>query len=626
MAFRFFKSTIFQFLLLTLSVILIQLIILKPHLRYAFADVDWSFLVSFKEISSLYSNPVSHLLAAWKIWGVYTYQVYYIGLIEKFFGMDYVNFQIVTHIFKIIATLSIYPVILVATKSRLAAFLTTLIYSFAYSSVGVMYTVVTSGLFVAIPFMFLFFFWHWKIINQKENSIKSNIVALILFLIALLLATERMYPLVPVLFLLELFWWYRNSFSKVSLLRIVKRISLFLLIFISLFLFKPEAFTAFTGNTHDTYVRFMAGNWQVIMSPFISFGSLFLPRDYWKYLGQPNVESIIWYIEYFITVPFVYFSIITAFLSIFLSKKKGRFIFNILSLSFAFSIVVYFLSSHQIHIPESVRIHFDIGTVVPALIGFYVIALMMNMFKEWEYDDKKDKLSITMIGALVAAFIFIALTWIAADWVLVFTGVHRYLTIPAIGSSFFIAGIITIIFKKLNTNRKTSGLSYFILLLLIPLFLFNTGVIEKYFDYELKYAGTDAEGHIRMKNKLRSYLPNLSNTEPSIFYFDESQDHDNGYFDETTIMAGFNYWMRFRGDKIVDSKAIPAILRSNLICKVERSMCLDAVKVLVKTKDGIVGIEYGGVFYKPENFYAFRFINKDLVDIRNEIAEAIGVN
>ena len=151
------KANLLPLLILIPLVAVLQYLILKPHLRYAFADVDWMFLLSFKQLSAQYYDPISHFINAWTQWGVYTYQVYYIGLIDQFFGFNYRNFQIVTLIFKIIATLSIYPVIFLITKSKLAAFLTTLIYAVAYSSVGVMYTVVTSGLFVAIPFMNLFF-------------------------------------------------------------------------------------------------------------------------------------------------------------------------------------------------------------------------------------------------------------------------------------------------------------------------------------------------------------------------------------------------------------------------------------------------------------------------------------
>lgn len=620
-----FRANLLPFLILIPLVIILQYFILKPHLRYAFADVDWNFLLSFKQISAQYHDPISHFLNAWKSWGVYTYQVYYIGIIENFFGMDYRNFQIVTHFFKVIATLSIYPVILLITKSRLTAFLTALIYAVAYSSVGVMYTVVTSGLFVAIPVMSLFFIWYWHLINKGKNSILDIVFWIFLFFATILLATERMYPLVLIIFLIECFWWFRNNYSKVILLQILKRQGILLVLVLPFFLYKSSAFIMQSGNTLVTYQKFMSGNWQVLLSPIISLGSLFLPRDYWNMIGVAKIDNFYSYLGFLLNGPMFHFSLVTFILSFFLARKKLKFILSTLGLTFTFAVIVYILSSHQMHILESVRIHFDISTVVPALIGVYILALCLAIFKEWLDDDKKDSLLISLVGGMTISLIFILLTWIAADWILVFTGVHRYLTIPAIGSSLLVAGFITIIFNKLKSNKVTKPLAAMVLLLLIPIILFNANVTDKHFTYELNYAGTDASGHIRMKNKLWSYLNNFSKSEPSIFYFDESQDHDNGYFDETTIMAGFGYWMRFRGSDIVDGKLSPMLFRSNLICQEVRSMCLSKVKEFVTEKDGVRGILYGDIFYKPENFYAFRFVNRDIINIRSEVIRVIGL-
>lgn len=620
-----FKTSLLPFLLLIPLVIVLQYFILEPHLRYGFADVDWSFLLSFKELSLLYYDPISHFLNAWNRWGIYTYQVYYIGLIEKFFGMDYINFQIVTHFFKIITTLSIYPLILLVTKSKLTAFLTTIIYAVAYSSVGVMYTVVTSGLFVAIPVMNLFFIWYFYLITKGKNRIWEILVGVLLFSITLLLATERMYPLIPAVLLIEFFWWFKNGYSKAILFQGLKRLSGFLALFLAVFLYNPSIFTPVSGNVEVTYQKFMLGNWQVILSPIISLGSLFVPKDYWPIFGVPNINGIFAYIGFLLSGPIVIFSFLSVSLSIFLSKKKIKFILNTLIFFLISALSVYVLSTHHLVMPDSVRMHFDFGYIIPALIGSYTISFILVLFKEWLDGGKKDSLLISIVGGITIAFIFILLTWIAADWILVFFGVHRYLTIPAIGSSLMIAGLITVIFNKLKAISITKTLAFAIFLLLIPIIIFNANVVDTYFTYELNYTGTDAAGHIRMKNKLWSYLTKFSDKEPSIFYFDESQDHDNGYFDETTIMAGFNYWMRFRGSDIVDQKLTPVLLRSNLICPEPRSMCLSKVKELATEKNGVKGIQYGDIFYKSENFYAFRFVNRDIVDIRPEVAKIIGL-
>lgn len=613
------------FLLLIPLVIILQYLLLKPHLKYAFADVDWMFLLDYKQLNMQYQDPLSHIMNGWKKWGVYTYQIYYIGLIEHFFGFDYKNFQMVTLAFKIIATLSIFPLVFILTKSKLAAFLTTIIYSAAYPSVGVMYTVVTSGLFVAIPVMIMFFIWYWYLVNKPKNSYWQITIGVILFFLTLLLATERMYPLVPTVFFIELFIWFKSGYSKKVFLKALKRVSILLILFLLFFLYKASSFTMHSGNTAVTYQKFMSGNWHVILSPVISLGSLFLPRDYWILLGAININGLAAYVDSLISGPFLFFSFISIILSFFLPRKKIKFVVSILLLTLLSAFAIYVLSTNHLKISEGTRMNFDFAHIIPALIGCYVIFLNIILFKEWIDNDKRDNLIITMVGGMVVSFVFILLTWIPADYVLVFTGVHRYLTIPAIGSSLFLAGLITLFFNKLRGNKITYAFSYLVFLILIPLLILYRDTINTHLNYELNFAGTDATAHIRMKGKLWSYLTNFSNTDPSIFYFDESKDYENGYFDETTIMAGFNYWMRFRGRDIADGRLTPMLLRSNLICPVPRSMCLDKVIELITEKDGVKGILYGDVFYKPQDFYAFRFVNRDIVDIKPEIVKLIGL-
>lgn len=619
------KAAFVPFLILIPTVVFLQYIFLKNHLRYGFADVDWMFLLGFKELAALFDSPAANIIESWKRGGVYTYQYYYIGLIENFFGLNYLAFQTVTLIFKIISTLSIYPLIYLVTKNKLTSFLATILYAISYSSVGVMYTVVTSGLFVAIPVMSLFFIWYYHLLTQEKNSFAGIITGTLLFFATILLATERMYPLVPTVVLIELFWWYKNGYNKIYLFKGLKRLSPFLFLFLAYFFYSPTTFTLLSGNTEVTYNKLLVGNWQVILSPVISLGSLFLPKDYWIFFGVPKIENISSYVIYLLTGPMVIFFFLSIIMSFFISSKQIKLIRDILLFTFMAGVAVYILATHYLNIAESMRMNFDLSYIVPALIGGYVLSLTLVLFNEWNALGKRNSLLICMVGAIAIAFVFILTTWIPADYVLVFAGVHRYLTIPAIGSSIFLAGLISIFFNKLRSSKATRPFAFTIFLILIPIFIMNGKIIGNHMKYELEFTGTEATEHIRMKSKLWSYLNNFSKSDPSIFYFDESQDYVNGYFDETTIMAGFNFWMRFRESEIVSNKLTPVLLRSNLICKEPRSMCLDAVKSRITSKDGVKGIVYGEVFYQPENFYAFRFINRDIVDIRAEVIKAIGL-
>ena len=142
--------------------------------------------------------------------------------------------------------------------------------------------------------------------------------------------------------------------------------------------------------------------------------------------------------------------------------------------------------------------------------------------------------------------------------------------------------------------------------------------IANYFANELDSAGTRASEHIRMKGKLLSYIKNLSESEPSVFFFDESADSSNSYFNETTVLAGFNFWIMFRGNHILPIKA-PKLIRSYFLCGGNGKFCPEKLQQAVVANNGVKGLQFDNTFYKAKNFYAFRFINRDLYNITDEV-------
>ena len=166
-----------------------------------------------------------------------------------------------------------------------------------------------------------------------------------------------------------------------------------------------------------------------------------------------------------------------------------------------------------------------------------------------------------------------------------------------------------------------------VFLIVIPIIQLNFYVVWNYFDYELNFAGTDGVAHARVKNKLLFTLGNFSFEEPSLFYFDEwPSDPRNDYFQETTVIAGFDGWVRFRGrsDPLYGVK--PVHIRNPKICPQVIDKCYTRLKDFVTTKNGQKGILYNGVFYKKENFFAFRLINRDISDIKSEVVNKIELN
>lgn len=626
-------------LVLTLVVVvwILQSIVLKLNLEYGFRDGDWWIIRRYISLGPLSLN---HLINALKLHAVYTYQIYYAGFLTNLYGLDFHNLYQASHFFKFLASLAVFPMVLILTKNKMTAFLSSLIYSIAYPASGALYMFLTGAYFIAIIFLNFFFISYWVVLNQDVIKFRWILLTFILFIATILLNAERMYPLALLILVIELLWVFKNRWTKLSVKLSLIRISVFLfplIVFYGIYTLRfnsqvnPAFFTPqFLKAIELRLSSISSGNLQLLLYPFSSFGSMFLFSDYWKLFGNFETKSFIDFIFYFISRPLLIFSVPTVFLIWLASKKPIKFILITLLPLFVFGLIIYLMVNHWFKVDPSVRIHLDTNYVgIPALFGFYVLSLSFSFFLIWlKGQDKRNLLLPIFVGAFVS-FFFILLTWIGSDVQLLFVGPQRYLTTPAIGSSLILASIITLIFSRLKEIKLTRHLAWLSLLLLVPVVLINAKINKEFFSYEIKYAGMGGIEQTRMKDKFWSLVPKVSNNEESLFYFDETADKQNGYFDESTILAGFEDWIQFdHGALVVANRPYPGMLRTNIQCPEHtHGNCIKILKEGLTEQNGVWGILYkdsireslGQRFFKLSNFYAMRFINKDIIDIKKEV-------
>lgn len=613
---------------------ILQYIILKPHLLYGFADIDWAGLLVYKNIH----NPLSlkSFLKLLSVSGVYTTQYYFIGIQHSLFGFDYYQYNLVAYVLKFLSTITVFPLIFIITKRKLIAVVGTLIYALSFTSIAALYTVMTTINYLGVAFMNIFIWLYWILVQKDKLDWKLIISAIVSFYLALLFATERMYPLALFVIIGEFFHISTQKFSKISVMLGLKRLFLLFSPAILLIIIKPGilniSMNFFVGTGQLLFRKIAEGNWHLLFTPLAALGSMFLPKENALSFGEINLNSLTDYLSFLLGGPFFIFGSITLLAGFLLSKNPRRFILTTFVFLIPLLVASFYMATHRLSINPNLvdawgklRMYFDPGFVMPsALIGMFTMSLAGAFLLEWVNRKTRDNLTLTLFLGPLFAFFFIFLTWLPADLALVFTGIHRYLTIPAIGISLFLATIIVLIYEKMRSIKLLKPISLTIFLFLIPLLSIYNQSISNYFANELDTAGTRASEHIRMKGKLLSYIQNLSETDPSVFFFDESRDAFNSYFNETTVLAGFNFWIMFRGDHILPIKP-PRLIRSYFLCGGNGKYCPEKLKEAVVEKDGIHGLQFDGIFYKPENFYAFRFINKDLIDITGEIKITIGL-
>jgi hypothetical protein len=132
-------------------------------LQLGFTPDDWRLLFFYQ---SLGDNPFSKILYVWSVKGAYTTsQVYYIGILNYFFGLNYQLYQVTNIVIKTIATVSIFPLVLIIFKRRLLAFLTTLLYGASFMGSKSLEYVVKGTDYLAIIPMNIFFIFYYYIVT-----------------------------------------------------------------------------------------------------------------------------------------------------------------------------------------------------------------------------------------------------------------------------------------------------------------------------------------------------------------------------------------------------------------------------------------------------------------------------
>lgn len=597
----------YLFLLLVI-VIVSQIILLEPHLKYGFSDVDWGFLSIYRtENPYSLSQFIEFLKRGGTLGGIYTHQIYYIGIQSDLFGLDFRFFQITTHIFKTLAILSIFPLVLAISGSNLAAVISTIIFAFSYSAVGTMYTVVTSNDYSAILSMGIFVLLYWYIVKRDIGNWFLLLLLFLLLILTLFLSTERMYQLPLFIFLTETFLLWQKRKPGINTL---KRVLVIFVPLILIFLVKPMVFLSyFLSHGVEIVQGVSKGNWNLLLTPFIALGSIIIPHDYTKFLGVARMDNFSSFLDFFISGPLLVLILVTVAIGTFVFKKSYISIFQMAVLTIFFSIILYILGSHFVDHQISIE------SITQALIGFYVLTIATTSFIYWL--KQKDRLLIGLFVGPFFAFLYILLTWMGAATAEVFSGIHRYLTIPALFIDIFLGTLFTAIFFQLNNLLKNfKQFKSLTIIIFIPLLLFiilNSQKIKTFFTYQLSN-GFGAEDKNLMRNQLNNYLNSLSSKEPSLFYFDFIEDNVWGYYYDNAILAGFQTWMLWHPNINFNKEIAPKIFWNNP----------DLLKASIQIEDGEKFILYEKTIYDINNFYAFKLKNKKVIDITEQILSVPG--
>ncbi|MBI3103880.1 hypothetical protein HYZ05_02985 [Candidatus Daviesbacteria bacterium] len=620
-----YKKLLFIFLVLAVIVIFLQVFLLNLVLGIGFKPDDWILLFSYKALGA---DPLSKIAQVWHERGAYTaYQVYYLGLLENLVGFNYRLFQITSLTFKILATLSLFPLVMIIFKSKKLAFFTTILYAISHATIGSFEFAVKGSDYLAIFWMCIFLTVYALIIRRNSINPIWLILSLFLLILALTFSPIRIYPILVLPVLVELFLLIRNQ-KLISFRKNIIRLFVLYLPFIFLIIYSPSSILGYVQSPFGIYKKVIEGNWHLVLSPFSGIGFTFITNDLWgRLFGSVSLDSIKEYIFFLLGGPTVIFGILTLTVAFVKSKKPLPFFLSVFSINLILEIAVFFIATYSQSLPKEQALPYDPPGIYSALFGIYILVLGGVIFIEWLKSGKNEKLLLAFWTGPLFLLVFVFGTWALAPFGTNFSSTSYYLVVSAIGSSLLTAAFLASLLNKIVQIKKR--VFRIIFLPVVPIFLisifFMSSMAINARLKDLLLNGRSAEGQVLIQERFKNRIKGLDLSKPALFYFDTSDIEGQGPFYSEGFLIAFPFWMHFEDNKLRDGcfeilyfnehrQLLPYIMEQNGRRGLfYRSLCVE--KGNVSHKD---------ILYEPENFFAFKLKNKDFIDIRDGILKELG--
>ena len=614
-----------QVIILTLIVVIIQFSLLKLILKNGLSSEDWLLLFNYKTI-----GPgrifLDNLFASFYANGIYsTTYIFYIGILESLFKGNYQAYQITNIIFKILATLSLYPLILTVFKRKSLAFLTTTLYAISYSSAGALQFVVKGSEYLAIFFMNICLLTYYRSFISKRRFFLA--VTSILLFLAFIFSPIRMYPLLLFIFLVEVIIWVKLR-GLAGLPIMLSRLLLLFLPFFIILRFGPGSSGNYLSAPETLYKFISYGNYQLLLTPFAGLGYTFLTNDYWGVFGSVTFDSFRDYLLFLGRGPLIIYTLLTIGLGFLITKRPLLFILGIILTNSVFEIVSYFfITNLRSEVGPNIKGFYPVSTYA-IFFGFFCLSIAVSSLLIWLKNLRSNILLLSLFAGPIFSSVFLWGTWfIIGDSLTFKEGIHWYLIIPPIGTSIFLASLMVLGFDRIK-QVVNSPLRYVLItclfLTIVPIYIMSSKEIKTYFN-DLTNIGYGASDQEEMKNKLLSHIRYPLDGKSTLFYLDTSEDLQTPQlFYPVTIISGFYEKMHFQNWEVING-CIGLIYDKVTL---EKS---------VAVQNGIKGFNAGSLcvynysaagrpemFYPPEDFYALTLKGKDVIDIKEDTLKELG--
>lgn len=624
-------SKILTFATLMLLVLFSQIILLKPIIGQGFTNEDYVGLFAARLLKDkIISDPI-HI---WIEIGPHdASHIFYIGFLDFLFGENY-NMYIYSSIFlKIVATLLLYPLILLISKNKLFAFLGTFLYGISYPSAGALYLYVVGNEYLGVALMNLFLISYYFCV--KKTKFWLLLLILLLTILSYLASPVRIFPVFAIIFLVEAFILFRNKFLN-FLPSVIRLISIFLPItIIALANFNNLTGDVYTFRGIPSFFKLVTdGNWYLLLNPLWGLGYTFLPVAYFHIFGRLDVSSFTAYLGSLLIKPLIIFSFVGIFLSFIMSKKRLRFFLILMWINLVLDIIMFVLYTHHFKIPSNLLVEyagpsFD-GGLYAGILASLIISISITSGVEWYLTHKKNKLLLLIFISPFISLLFIISQWLFTRQYYTYSeGIHRYFVIPAIGSYFFIASLMVMVYQR---RKAFPGFLATILIIYFLFLIFNISKSEiAQVFYGKKGSGKDLKLQQSMQNQAFSYIPKDSIKDDLLIFIKFKSDKlgDANQWEDTFDWRNLTFWLHIKRSYLADGAIDGCIAMTwdfkwlQKMAKIQEGsqgfLYKNEGNQEVRCLRNGVGYSMDGQFIKLDNLYAFAIDKEKVMNITEEV-------
>lgn len=571
-----------KFILFAVLITALTFLNIGKSLHFSLAGDDWAALYYYHR---LFDGFFSYFQLT-RYLGIYDFSFILMGILEKSFGFNPFSYYFFSMIIRIALTLSFYPAVLSLAKDKRVAYLTCILFTFAYGGIESTNWVFNMATYVSLGFFNLFLWQYFKHLNTY--NFRLFLLETFFLFASFYAAPNRMASVLIIVPILGIF-----TLRKLNLSSLIRRC-----VWIGLLLSPLVAFHLATAAKLDKNYAAMIphlgiSNFNLLFYFFSNIGSSLIPAKILQLiLGSLNMPNI-YNLNVFITQSFwivLSFVALIYLLSLTLIKKNS---FLIHSFSLIFTYTSIFWLSLQ---GGNINGFGDLLTFHDTLIGGYFVSVFSLYFISIK--DSYPYLSRTGMFSLLSSLLFLIPAWLA------FTGIypseHRYLLVPTAFLIISISVVATLLSKqKITIIKALSNLAIFIIILM------NFISLQSYFDRYLS-EGRKADYADKIFAQIHSEGKYLYNGKPLPFLFIT----DNPAKLYNSITFGFPYHMMLTDKRFgLDVQKSP--------------FAVDNFESLINVLSNENSSELKRYGYQPvkiplENVYFFKFENDNLTNITDE--------